>query len=863
MTAMKMRLLREILPRVERPSRYLGGELNTVHKSAEAVDLRICLFFPDLYELGLGNLGLQILYAALNRLDWVWAERSYSPAPDMEALLREHHLPLFLYESKDPLSAADLIGFSLQSELTYTNVLNALDLAGIPLRADARDDTHPLVCAGGPAAFNPEPMAPFMDFFVIGDGEDAVLEIAAALRPVRHAPRLEKLKAVAAIEGVYVPAFYAMEILADGSIVPPADGPRIRKRIVADLDASPFPEKYIVPFTQLVHDGAALEVLRGCTHGCRFCHAGMVTRPVRERSLERIDAMIQRTLENTGLENISLVSLSTCDYSRSRSLLRMAAERAHRVNASVALPSLRLDSFSVELADMIAGVRRSGLTFAPEAATPRLRAVINKFIPDEDLIAMACEAYRRGWEHVKTYFMIGLPTETDEDVRAIADLCKRTLEAGRRVSRRAAIRTGVSTFVPKPFTPFQWAAQISLDETVRRQRLLADAFRKMRGVKFGRHAPEASYIEGLLSRADRRAADLIEAAWRHGARFETWDEQLNMGAWRAAIEETGYDVEAAFRERPPDARFPWDHIDAGVTKEWLLEEWRRALALEHVQDCRSGVCNLCGANRQAPELCRRMRERHTEAAGQEIQAETIPRDNTSSRHETVQDREPIQRIRFRIGRSGEARFLSHLEMQSAWTRALRRAGAPIAYSKGFHAHPKVTFAAAAPLGEESEGDYMDVVLDRFVYPDELLARLRETLPRDFHVYDAADAPLRGPSLMSSVVGFAYTLFTEAAHAPIADAIQQIMQAGCVTIARKVKVSGVGITPNGQDRRKTVSLDIRPMIESLSCRPGDDGGAVIDFITRSVDGRLAKPREIIELLGLDPVTTLVRKRDTFL
>lgn len=863
MNALKARLLREILPRVERPSRYLGGELNTVHKDADAVDLRICLFFPDLYELGLGNLGLHILYAALNRLDWAWAERSYSPAPDMEALLREHALPLFLYESKEPVGAVDLIGFTLQSELTYTNVLNALDLAGIPLRSEARDDTHPLIAAGGPAAANPEPMAPFMDFFVVGDGEDVVVEIAEALRPLRRAPRAERLKALAAIEGVYVPAMYPMETLADGSIVPPLDGQKIRKRIVANLDAAPVPENYIVPFTQLVHDSAALEVLRGCTHGCRFCHAGMVTRPVRERSLERIDAMIQRTLAHTGLENISLVSLSTCDYSRSRSLVRMAAARAHQVNASVSLPSLRLDSFSVELAGMVAGVRRSGLTFAPEAATPRLRAVINKFIPDEELIEMTCEAYRRGWDHVKTYFMIGLPTEEDDDVLAIADLCKRTLDAGRRVSRRAAIRTGVSTFVPKPFTPFQWAAQISLDETVRRQRMLADEFKQMRGIKFGRHTPEASYIEGLLSRADRRAADLIEAAWQHGARFETWDEQLNMNAWRAAIAETGYDADAAFRERPGDARFPWDHIDTGVTKEWLLEDWRRAQALEHVQDCRSGACNLCGVNRHVPELCREMRERHQEATALEAEAPHAAQEDAASRQSAPQDREPIQRIRLRIGRNGETRFLSHLEMQSAWVRALRRAGAPLAYSKGFHAHPKIAFATAAPLGEESEGDYLDVVLDEFVHPSDLLARVRDTLPRDFHVYDAADVPLRGPSLMSSVTGFAYTLYTAAAHAPVAAAIQEIMAAECVMIDRKVKSAGGGITPDGQDRRKTVPLNIRPMIAALTCQPAQDGGAAIDFVTQSVDGRLAKPREIMELLQLDPIETLVRKRETYL
>jgi radical SAM family uncharacterized protein/radical SAM-linked protein len=856
-------LLDEILPRVERPSRYLGDELNSAHKDPSEVDLRICLFFPDMYELGLGNLGLHILYAILNAQDGVWAERGYSPAPDLEAVLRERKLPLFLYESKEPLRAADLIGFTLQSELTYTNVLNALDLGQIPLRADRRGEADPLIFAGGPAAYNPEPMAPFVDFFVIGDGEEAVVEVVNTLRPLKGASRRERLEALAQLPGVYVPALYPVESLPDGRVVPCADAPKIVKRMVDRLDDAPFPEKYLVPFTQLVHDGIGLEVLRGCTQGCRFCHAGMVSRPARERSIERIEELIDATLRNTGLESVSLVSLSTCDYSRARTLVERAGIRAHAVKASVSLPSLRLDSFAVELADLVADVRRSGLTFAPEAATPRMRAVINKFIADEDLLEMACEAYRRGWQHVKTYFMIGLPTERDEDVQAIADLCIRTLEAGRRVRRGVMVRTGVSTFVPKPWTPFQWAPQMGMEETVRKQQLLSDAFRKYTGIKFGKHAPESSWIEGLIARGDRRTADLIEAAWRHGARLETWSEHCSVEPWRKAIAETGFDVAAAFGERDPGARLPWDHIDPLVSKTWLREEWARAMQLEHARDCRSGPCNLCGVMQRVPALCKSMRD--ASEAGRIEEAERW----TDAKREEVREkeapREAIQRIRLRIGRVGEARLLGHLEMQNAWIRILRRASAPLAYSQGFHAHPRVSFATAAPLGEESEGDYLDVMLFEHVYADDLFERLRGAIPRDFRIYSAADVPLRDPSLMSSVTGFAYTLFTRGDSAQLEEAVGTLLEQDSVFIDRQAKAAHKhpGRSKGQGKPKETVSSDIRPLIVSLEV--GEAAGDVvpIQFMTRVVDGRFAKPREIVALLNLDPAATRTLKRDTLL
>lgn len=848
-------LLTEILPRVEKPSRYLGNELNSIHKNPAEVDFRVALVFPDLYELGLGNLGLHILYAILNDIDGVWAERAYAPGVDMEAILRERGLPLFFHESKQPMAVADCIGFTLQSELTYTNILNIIDLAGLPVRTKDRADDAPLIFAGGPAVFNPEMLAPFFDFFVIGEGEDAIVEMVNVLRPLKDAPRLVKLEALAKLEGFYVPELYPMEEDERGQIVPKLGEPPIVKRLVNSLDGARYPTKYIVPFAQLVHDGIALEVLRGCTQGCRFCQAGMVTRPVRERSLTNIDTLMEKALENTGFEAVSLVSLSTCDFSRPRTLVKQAVNRAHKDNISISLPSLRLDSFAVEMADMVSGVRRSGLTFAPEAATPRLRAVINKFIPDEELLTMATEAFRRGWTSVKTYFMIGLPTERDEDVIAIADLALRTLKEGRKCTPRATVRTGVSTFVPKPFTPFQWAAQLGLDETHRRQRLLSDRFRNNPGIKFGRHAPETSFIEGLITRADRRCADLIEAAWRNGARLETWDEHVNIDHWYKAIEQTGYDVENAFRERGLDERLPWDHIDVMIPKKWFQEDWRRAMELKYAQDCRAGKCHLCGVIYRERDLCKHMLKNQKE--GHALEKETWEGVN----REAPEEADPVQRIRLRIGRSGEARFLSHLETQSMWVRALRRARAPLAYSKGFHAHPRIAFATAAPLGEESTGDYADLWLKDYVHPQDLLARLGTTLPAGFQVYGAEDVPLRGPALMAMVTGFRYQLHLQADPAAIARLAGELVAAPEIVVARRVKAK---TSKKGRgDDFKMVDVDIHPLITSLRFLEGGNSQAIVELTTHAVGGKMAKPKEIIHLLGVEPHLARVVRVETFL
>ncbi len=854
---LKQIIEQELLPRAEKPSRYLGNEWNSVHKDASQMRLRVALMFPDLYELGLGNLGLHILYAILNRLPDVWAERTYTPAPDMEAMLRERGLPLFLLESKDPVGAMDLVGITLQSELTFSNIVNAIDLAGFPVRTCNRGDDAPLFFAGGPAVFNPEPIAPFIDFFVIGEGEDVIIEIVDALRPLKGASRAARLDAIEGIEGIYIPERYPFEVMEDGQILPKEDAPKIVKRLVNNLDGATFPTDYIVPYASLVHDGIGLEVLRGCTQGCRFCQAGMVTRPVRERSLENIDQLMEKTLANTGYEAVSLISLSTCDFSRPRTLVKNAVNRAHKEHVSISLPSLRLDSFAVEMSDMVSGVRRSGLTFAPEAATPRLRAVINKFIPDDELLRMSKEAYSRGWDHVKTYFMIGLPTERDEDVIAIADLAIRTVKEGRAVNPKAGVRTGVSTFVPKPFTPFQWAEQIGLDETYRRQELLGEKFRRHSSIKFGKHDPRASFIEGLITRADRRGADLIEAAWRNGARLETWDEHLNFDAWDKAIQDVNYDWQGQFRERDINERLPWDHIDVLMPKEWFQKDWKRALELKHAQDCRAGKCHLCGVIYRERDLCKTMLKNQKQGyLEEEASWDGVPDKN-------VAEPVPLQRLRFRIGRTGPASLLSHLELMNSWVRALRRARTRLSYSQGFHAHPKVTFATAPPVGEESTGDWMDVVVYEYTEPSDLLERLGGTLPQGFAVYSAEDVPLYSPALMAQVRGFAYDLHIPAPEAEVAERLAELETREEYTVARLVTVDKKKARGKGRRIKDTLDIDVRASIERIALVESNDTHTIVRVDVKVGEARTAKARDVAQLLGYEPARVRVIKRETYL
>jgi radical SAM-linked protein len=645
--------------------------------------------------------------------------------------------------------------------------------------------------------------------------------------------------------------------MPNGQILPKEDAPKIRKRVVDTLDGAKFPTKYIVPYTEQVHDRLSLEVLRGCTQGCRFCQAGMVTRPVRERSLENIDTLMKEALENTGYEEVSLVSLSTCDFSRPRSLVEQAANQNHMEHTSISLPSLRLDSFAVEMADRVSDVRRSGLTFAPEAASPRLRQVINKWIPDEELLNMSAEAFKRGWKHVKCYFMIGLPTERDEDIEAIIDLCERTVEKGRTINHAAKVNLGVSTFVPKPFTPFQWAAQIDMDETERRQKILDEGFRKNRNIKFGRHTAETTFIEGLVTRADRRGADLIEAAWKRGARFESWDEFCDIKAWLQAVEDVNYDVEFELGERDIYDRLPWDHIDVLMPKDWFQEDWNRAMEYKYAEDCRAGKCHMCGVIFKEQELCSHMLRNQRKGRIEEKEWEPAPRP-------TYVEPESIQRIRLKIGWHGEVRFLGHLERQNVWIRALRRAHVPLSYSQGFHAHPKMNFAMASPVGEECECEYLDIHLKETTDPAMIKSRLNDVLPQGFTVYDASEVAKKLPSLSSVISGIDYSIVVPNEDAKaIRERIEQFLSTDECIVQRKVKQRKKGRKRGPNNSPKTVDFNVRPYIDRLELETTEtESGTItlVNFHTIQLEQKMGKPKEIMELLEISPHQAWVIKRD---
>lgn len=596
-----------ILKRVEKPARYIGGEVNMVRKNPDDVDVRMGFAFPDTYEIGMSYMGMQILYNILNSNDRIYCERVFAPAPDMEAVMREAGRKLFSLETFTPADQLDILGFTLQYEMSYTNILNMLDLGGIPIRREDRQDGgYPLIIAGGPCAFNPEPLADFIDVFLIGDGEELLEEVCIAFADAKAAAngdsagvRSRFYDAVSGIDGVYMPG---------------KNQGRVRRAVIKDLDRTEFPVKPIVPFIDTVHDRSVIETFRGCTRGCRFCQAGMIYRPVRERKPQTIKKLAMQQLANTGHEELSLLSLSTSDYSQFETMATELMNLCRKQNVALSLPSLRLDSFSFRVLDEIQGYRKSGLTFAPEAGTQRLRDVINKNITEDDIYSAVRQAVELGWEHIKLYFMIGLPTETYEDLDGIAEIARNIMEINYAVRGRKGgrfrVTVSVSNFVPKPHTPFQWEAQNTPEEFIEKHNYLSKKLR-IKGVTFNYHETETSNLEAVFARGDRKAGRILEEAWKLGCKFDAWTEHFKPELWKEALDicatEFGYEDGRAleahynFRQRPVDEELPWDVVDSFINKEFLLAEKMKAENAKTTQDCRLG-CNNCGMNSICKEI---------------------------------------------------------------------------------------------------------------------------------------------------------------------------------------------------------------------------------------------------------------------
>lgn len=761
-----IRLDHEVLQNVLKPSRYTGGEWNAVKKDWDKVDCTFALSLPDVYEVGMSNLGLAILYDALNRQENVAAERVYAPWTDMEKEMRERKIPLFSLETHTELSAFDLWGFSLQYEMIYSNVLNMLDLAGVPLWAKDRDDTMPFIVGGGPCVYNVEPIADFFDFFIVGEAEEAVVEIANAMaawkKDGRQGGRRGFLKRLLTLDGIYVPSFYEPQYDAAGNYLSlkaleEKAKPLIFKRVCRDMDEVPSVEKPIVPFMDIVHNRIMLELFRGCSRGCRFCQAGICYRPARERTEKNLKAMARSLVDKSGYDEMSLTSLSSADYSCLGNLVNDLMEEFKNEKVSFSLPSLRIDSFSIELAHKMQQVRKSGLTFAPEAGTQRLRDVINKGVTEENLMNACGSAFRQGWKQVKLYFMMGLPTETDEDIIGIAKLAKKVVDLYTEIKGRRGVKVTISVacFVPKPYTPFQWFGQLPIAEFERRQQLLKEHITD-RAITFNYHDARLSVIEGVFARGDRRLAKVLYQAWADGAKFDGWSDLYQHDTWLEAFEKCGVDMKY-YNERQRDFNepLPWDITSPGVNKEFLLREWKKAMEGALTEDCRRGKCSACGI---CPNLGVHVIDyaKENPTVAEQIAKVAAPKNPEKDPKGPGKPR-TLYKYRAEITKGEELRYVSHLDYANLFLRAFDRAKLPMAYSEGFNPHMKVAFASALSLGVTSEAEYMDFELLKPVCQPEVFDRLNAQLPPGAKLKELREVHGKQPALMAQADEARYTL----------------------------------------------------------------------------------------------------------
>ncbi len=714
----------DLLPLVRKPGRYLGNETNAFHKPWERAQIRAAMIFPDLYEIGMSHLGLHILYDILNRHEDVLADRAYRPDTDMEELLRSKGIPLYGLESGKPLAAFDLLAITLPYELCYSNIPAILDLSGIPLMAsDRHDPALPLVLGGGSCACNPEPVAELFDAIVLGDGEEIIIEITKAMMTWKGTglPRQELLDTLASIPGIYVPSFYNPVYDPQGRFTGmetrlPSGG-AVQRRIVNDLEQAPFPEKPLTPIVNIVHDRLGVEIARGCTRGCRFCQASSIYRPVRERSPETVLGIIDRALKNSGWDELSLLSLSTGDYGCLHQVIKELMSRYLSDNISVSLPSLRVGTLTGEIMEEVKKVRKTGFTLAPEAGSERMRKVINKNITEEDLLETAKNAYMNGWSNMKLYFMTGLPFETMADVAEIPELARKVLRQGREAKGRREVTISIGTFVPKPHTPFQWAAQISVEEAWKRIECVKDGIAS-RKIKVKWHDPGQSFLEGVFSRGDRRLLPVIIRAWETGAALDAWSDHLKPELYHEAARELGVNLDAYLAAREKNMPLPWDHLHTGITRDFLLKELEKAERQAATTDCRTGKCHRCGVcdlKELKPRTCIRART----VTGPTGKASDISHDGMNEK--------PFF-FSFLYSKTGTARLMSHLETISAFHRAARRGRLPVAFSRGFHPMMRFSFANPLPLGLESTGEQGSVTLSSWMKPEYLAERLNNRLP---------------------------------------------------------------------------------------------------------------------------------------